>query len=63
MKMNISRCLKSPKIWSKFEKLDRDRRDWCAEFIRDRNEALAVSFEISGAAAKILKRFDVKFKA
>lgn len=28
-----------------------------------RNEALAVSFEISGAAAKILKRSDVKFKA
>ena len=29
----------------------------------NRNEALAVSFEISGAASKILKRFDVKFKA
>lgn len=26
-----------------------------------RNEALAVSFKISGAAAKILKRFGVKF--
>ncbi|WP_295148469.1 hypothetical protein [uncultured Campylobacter sp.] len=26
-----------------------------------RSEALAVSFEISGAAAKILKRFGVKF--